>query len=119
MEEPSPVSALLHSAAMVAMGGYLLLRLSPLLLASGWAGWAAAWIGAATTIVLGVIAIGQSDLKQLLAASTAAQLGFVTLAAGIGATAGGTAQLIAHAATKALLFLIAGAWLAATGTKQL
>ena len=119
MEGPSPVSALLHSAAMVAMGGYLLLRLSPLLLASGWAGWAAAWIGAATTIVLGVIAIGQSDLKQLLAASTAAQLGFVTLAAGIGATAGGTAQLIAHAATKALLFLIAGAWLAATGTKQL
>ena len=66
-----------------------------------------------------MIAIGQSDLKQLLAASTAAQLGFVTLAAGIGATAGGTAQLIAHAATKALLFLIAGAWLAATGTKQL
>lgn len=119
MEGPSPVSALLHSAAMVAMGGYLLLRLSPLLQASGWAGWAAAWLGAATAIVLGTVALGQTDLKQLLAASTAAQLGFVTLAAGIGATAGGTAQLIAHAATKALLFLVAGAWLAATGTKQL
>lgn len=119
MEGPSPVSALLHSAAMVAMGGYLLLRLSPLLLATGWAGWAAAWIGAATAIVLGVVALNQTDLKQLLAASTSAQLGFVTLAAGIGATAGGTAQLIAHAATKALLFLVAGTWLVATGTKQL
>ncbi|WP_347753858.1 proton-conducting transporter membrane subunit [Agrococcus sp. ProA11] len=119
MEGPSPVSALLHSAAMVAMGGYLLLRLSPLLLATEWAGWAAAWIGAATAIVLGVVAVAQTDLKQLLAASTAAQLGFVALAAGIGATASGTAQLIAHASTKALLFLVAGLWLAATGTKQL
>jgi NADH-quinone oxidoreductase subunit L len=119
MEGPSPVSALLHSAAMVAMGAYLLLRLEPVLQASGWAGPTAAWVGAATTIVLGVIALAQKDLKQLLAASTAAQLGFVILAAGVGATAGGTAQLIGHAATKALLFLAAGAWLTATGTKQL
>lgn len=119
MEGPAPVSALLHSAAMVAMGGYLLLRLEPLLLASGWAGPTAAWVGAATAIVLGIVALTQTDLKQLLAASTAAQLGFVVLAAGLGATAGGTAQLIAHAATKALLFLIAGAWLAAVGSKQL
>ncbi|WP_417233655.1 proton-conducting transporter membrane subunit [Arthrobacter sp.] len=119
MEGPSPVSALLHSAAMVAMGGYLLLRLNPLLLASGWAGPAAAWIGATTAIVLGIVALAQKDLKQLLAASTAAQLGFVVLAAGIGATAGGTSQLLAHAATKALLFLAAGAWLTAVGSKQL
>ncbi|GAA4659912.1 NADH-quinone oxidoreductase subunit L [Arthrobacter cryoconiti] len=119
MEGPSPVSALLHSAAMVAMGGYLLLRLEPVLLASGWAGPTAAWIGAATAIVLGIVAITQTDLKQLLAASTAAQLGFVVLAAGIGATAGGTAQLVAHAATKALLFLVAGVWLTAVGSKQL
>ncbi|KAA0973419.1 proton-conducting transporter membrane subunit [Paeniglutamicibacter gangotriensis] len=118
MEGPGPVSALLHSAAMVAMGGYLLLRLEPVLLASGWAGPVAAWIGAGTAVVLGIIALGQSDLKQLLAASTAAQLGFVVLAAGLGATAGGAAQLIAHAATKALLFLIAGAWLTAAGSKQ-
>lgn len=119
MEGPSPVSALLHSAAMVAMGAYLLLRLEPLLQVTGWAGPTAAWVGAATTIMLGVIALAQKDLKQLLAASTAAQLGFVILAAGVGATAGGTAQLIGHAATKALLFLGAGAWLTATGTKQL
>ena len=116
---PSPVSALLHSAAMVAMGGYLLLRVAPLLAATGWAATVAAWAGALTALVLGAVAVAQRDLKQLLAASTAAQLGFVVLAAGVSAPGGGTAQLVAHAATKALLFLVAGAWLTALGTKQL
>ena len=116
---PSPVSALLHSAAMVAMGGYLLLRLHPLLAATGWAATTAAWVGALTAVVLGVVAIGQSDLKQLLAASTAAQLGFVILGAATTGVAGGTAHLIGHAATKALLFLAAGAWLSALGTRQM
>lgn len=115
---PSPVSALLHSAAMVAMGGYLLLRVAPLLAATGWGAAAAAWVGALTALVLGAVAVAQRDLKQLLAASTAAQLGFVVLAAGMSATAGGTAHLVAHASTKALLFLAAGAWLTALGTKQ-
>jgi len=119
MSGPSPVSALLHSAAMVAMGGYLLLRTSPLLAAVGWAGTVAAWVGALTALVLGAVAVAQRDLKQLLAASTAAQLGFVVLAAGVSATAAGSAQLVAHAATKALLFLVAGAWLGALGTKAL
>ncbi|WP_026533619.1 proton-conducting transporter transmembrane domain-containing protein [Arthrobacter sp. H14] len=119
MEGPSPVSALLHSAAMVAMGGYLLLRAAPLLESTGWAGPLTAWIGVLTALVLGAVAVAQRDLKQLLAASTAAQLGFVVLAAGVGAIAGGTAHLVAHAATKALLFLAAGAWLTALGTKQL
>ncbi len=118
MEGPSAVSALLHSAAMVAMGGYLLLRVEPLLNVTGWAGPTAAWVGVTTAIVLGVIALSQRDLKQVLAASTASQLGFVVLAAGVGSVSGGTAQLVAHAATKALLFLTAGAWLTATGTKQ-
>ncbi len=119
MDGPSPVSALLHSAAMVAMGGYLLLRLQPLLAATGWAATAAAWAGALTTVALGLVAVGQRDLKQLLAASTSAQLGYVVMAAGLGATAAGTAHLVAHAATKAGLFLAAGAWLSALGTKQL
>ena len=119
MDGPSPVSALLHSAAMVAMGGYLLLRLSPLLQATSWAGPTAAWAGALTTVALGVVAVGQRDLKQLLAASTSAQLGYVVMAGGLGAVPGGTAHLVAHAATKAALFLAAGAWLAALGTKQL
>ncbi|WP_104522495.1 proton-conducting transporter transmembrane domain-containing protein [Blastococcus atacamensis] len=119
MQGPSPVSALLHSATMVAAGGYLLLRMQPLLAATGWAATAAAWAGALTALVLGAVAVAQSDLKQLLAASTAAQVGFVVLGAGVGATAGGTAQLVGHAAVKAGLFVAAGAWLSALGTKQL
>lgn len=119
MEGPSPVSALLHSATMVAAGGYLLVRLSPLLEAAGWAAPAAAWVGALTALVLGAVAVAQTDLKQLLAASTAAQIGFVVLAAGAGGTAAGTAHLVAHAAVKAGLFVVAGAWLTSLGTKQL
>ncbi len=118
MDGPSPVSALLHSAAMVAMGGYLLLRVAPLLQVTGWAT-SVAWVGALTALLLGAVAVAQSDLKQLLAASTSAQLGFVVLGAGVGAVSGGAAHLVAHAATKALLFLVAGAWLSALGTKRL
>lgn len=119
MAGPSPVSALLHSATMVASGGYLLLRLRPLLDATSWAGPTVAWAGAVTALLLGAVAVAQTDLKQLLAASTSAQLGFVVLAAGTGATAGGAAQLVAHAAVKSALFLAAGAWLTAYGTKAL
>lgn len=119
MEGPSPVSALLHSATMVAAGAYLLLRLHPLLAASGWGQPVVAWVGAATAVALGLVAVAQRDLKQLLAASTCAQIGFMVLAAGAGGVAAGTAQLVAHAAVKSLLFLAAGAWLSALGTKQL
>ncbi|MGW0777858.1 NADH-quinone oxidoreductase subunit 5 family protein [Streptomyces sp. NPDC002835] len=119
MEGPSPVSALLHSAAMVAAGAYLLLRLHPLLTATAWAGPLVAWTGAATAVLLGLVALAQTDLKQLLAASTCAQVGFMVLAAGAAGVAGGTAHLVAHAAVKAGLFLAAGAWLTALGTKHL
>ena len=119
MQGPSPVSALLHSAAMVAMGGYLLLRVPNLLATTPTVAAVAAWAGALTTVALGIVAVAQRDLKQLLAASTAAQLGFVVLAAAVGGVTAGTTQLVAHAATKALLFLAAGAWLSALGTKQL
>ena len=119
MDGPSPVSALLHSAAMVAMGGYLLLRAAPLLAASGWADDAAAWTGAITAVALGVVAVAQTDLKQLLAASTASQLGFVVLAAGVGGTTAGGAHLVAHAAVKSLLFLVAGLWLHVLASKEL
>ena len=118
MAGPSAVSALLHSAAMVAMGGYLLLRVQPLLAGTGWAGMAAAWIGVVTAIALGIVALAQDDIKQVLAASTASQLGFVVVAAGVGSVRGGATQLVAHAATKALLFLVAGAWLTALGTTK-
>ncbi|MFH9821460.1 NADH-quinone oxidoreductase subunit L [Streptomyces sp. NPDC017230] len=119
MQGPSPVSALLHSATMVAAGAYLLLRLHPLLAATPWAGPLVAWIGALTALALGIVALAQSDLKQLLAASTSAQIGFMVLAAGSGGVAGGLTHLVAHAATKSALFLAAGAWLTALGTKQL
>ncbi|TWF79253.1 NADH:ubiquinone oxidoreductase subunit 5 (subunit L)/multisubunit Na+/H+ antiporter MnhA subunit [Pseudonocardia hierapolitana] len=119
MRGPSPVSALLHSATMVAAGAYLLLRLAPLLETAGWAAPLVAWVGAATALLMGLVAVAQSDLKQLLAASTCAQIGFMVLAAGVGGVAGGALQLVAHAATKSLLFLGAGAWLVLLGTKQL
>ncbi|MFE7804459.1 NADH-quinone oxidoreductase subunit L [Streptomyces sp. NPDC057430] len=119
MQGPSPVSALLHSAAMVVAGAYLLLRAGPLLDASGWGAEAAAWVGAATAVALGLVAVAQSDFKQLLAASTCAQIGFMVLAAGTGAITGGALQLMAHATAKSLLFLVAGAWLTAWGTQHL
>ena len=119
MAGPSPVSALLHSATMVAAGGYLLLRLRPLLESTTWAGPTVAWLGASTAVALGAVAVVQSDFKQLLAASTSAQIGFVVLAAGLGATAGGAAHLVAHAAVKSALFLAAGAWLSSRGVKAL
>ncbi|MGW0825368.1 proton-conducting transporter transmembrane domain-containing protein [Streptomyces sp. NPDC002845] len=119
MQGPSPVSALLHSATMVVAGAYLLLRLQPLLAASGWGGPVVAWTGAATAVLLGLVAVAQSDLKQLLAASSCAQIGFMVLAAGASGIAGGTLQLMAHAAAKSLAFLAAGAWLTLLGAKAL
>lgn len=119
MQGPSPVSALLHSATMVVAGAYLLLRLEPLLSASGWGGPVVAWTGAATAVLLGLVAVAQSDLKQLLAASSCAQIGFMVMAAGTGSVTGGTVQLMAHAAVKSLAFLVAGAWLTALGVRTL
>ncbi|MEV6647968.1 proton-conducting transporter membrane subunit [Amycolatopsis sp. NPDC051371] len=119
MDGPSPVSALLHSATMVAAGAYLLIRLEPLLAATAWASTLVAWLGVVTALVLGAIAVVQRDLKQVLAASTCSQIGFMVLAAGVGGPAAGAGQLVAHAATKSLLFLGAGAWLVGLGTKDL
>ncbi|WP_030548772.1 proton-conducting transporter membrane subunit [Streptomyces albus] len=119
MEGPAPVSALLHSATMAAAGAYLLLRTEPLLTASGWGGPAVARTGAVTAVLLGLVAVAQTDLKQLLAASTCAQAGFMVLAAGSGGVTGGTLQFLGHAAAKSLAFLVAGAWLTLLGTKAL
>lgn len=119
MAGPSQVSALLHSATMVAAGAYLLLRLGPLLDASGWGAPTVAWLGGLTALGLGAVAVVQTDLKQLLAASTCAQIGFMVMAAGVAGRVAGTEHLVAHAAVKSLLFLAAGAWLSALGTKDL
>jgi NADH-quinone oxidoreductase subunit L len=119
MAGPSPVSALLHSATMVAAGGYLLLRIEPGLETTGWLGPVVAWIGALTALMLAAVAVAQRDLKQLLAASTCSQIGFIVLAAGAGGVSAGTGQFIAQAVAKSLLFLVAGAWMAWLGTKDL
>jgi NADH:ubiquinone oxidoreductase subunit 5 (subunit L)/multisubunit Na+/H+ antiporter MnhA subunit len=119
MSGPSPVSALLHSATMVAAGAYLLMRVHPLLAATGWADAFVSWAGAVTALVLGAVALAQRELKQLLAASTCAQIGFMVLGAGAGSVSGATAHLVAHAAVKSLLFLCAGAWLTALGAGRL
>ncbi|MFE7203384.1 proton-conducting transporter membrane subunit [Pseudonocardia alni] len=119
MHGPSPTSALLHSATMVAAGGYLLLRTAPALDATGWAAPLVAWVGVATALVLGLVAAVQDDLKQLLAASTCSQIGFIVLAAGTAATQAGALQTVAHAAVKSLLFLVAGLWLATLGSRSL
>ncbi|GAA4750696.1 NADH-quinone oxidoreductase subunit L [Actinomycetospora chibensis] len=119
MHGPSPVSALLHSATMVAAGAYLLLRTTAGLQATGWAAPLVAWVGVSTALLLGLVALAQDDLKQLLAASTSAQIGFMVLAAGVGAVPAGVLQTVAHAATKSLLFLVAGAWLVRVGSRRL
>ncbi|MEC3974411.1 NADH-quinone oxidoreductase subunit 5 family protein [Amycolatopsis sp. H20-H5] len=119
MEGPSPVSALLHSATMVAAGAYLFLRTGDLLAAEPWAATTAAWVGVLTALLLGLVAVAQTDFKQLLAASTCAQMGFLVLSAAAGSREAGMAHLVAHAATKSLLFLAAGTLLHLLGTKDL
>jgi NADH-quinone oxidoreductase subunit L len=105
MAGPTPVSALLHSATMVAAGVYLLVRAEPLL--AGWPLEAAAWLGAVTAVAAGLFALAQRDLKLVLASSTTSQLGLMFLAAAL-VPAAAVFQLICHAAGKAGAFLAAG-----------
>jgi NADH-quinone oxidoreductase subunit L len=106
MAGPTPVSALLHSATMVAAGVYLLVRSHDLL--AGWPLQLAGWIGAVTAVAGAVIALGQTDLKRVLAGSTTSQLGLMFVGAAAGGPAVALFHLIAHAAGKAGMFLAAG-----------
>ncbi len=119
MAGPSPVSALLHSATMVAAGAYALARTVPLLPGAAWLPGAVIGVGLATAIAGGLVAVVQTDVKRALAASTSAQYGLVFVAVGAGSVAAAGAHLVTHAAFKALLFLGAGAVLHATGTLDL
>ena len=119
MAGPTPVSALLHSATLVAAGAYLLIRLSPALSAVWWFLPAIAIIGAVTAVVGGLVAILQPHAKRVLAASTSAQYGLMFIAVGAGSTAAAGAQLVTHAAFKSLLFLAAGVAIHAAGTADL
>lgn len=105
---PSPVSALLHSATMVAAGAVLLLKTLPLLETVTWALPLVLWLGVATTLTAALIALYQDDLKQMLAASTASQYGYIFAALGAAGPAAAAGHLYNHAAYKATLFLVAG-----------
>ncbi len=114
MEGPTPVSALIHAATMVAAGVYLIARVYPLMAAGALAGGTTAaltvvtWVGAATAVFAALIAVAQNDIKRILAYSTISQLGYMMAGLGMGGVAVGMFHLITHAFFKALLFLGAG-----------
>jgi NADH-quinone oxidoreductase subunit L len=108
MAGPTPVSALIHAATMVTAGVYLIARSSPLFNMMPVAGQTVAWVGALTAFFAATIAVGQSDIKKVLAYSTISQLGFMVAAVGMGAYVAGMFHLVTHAFFKALLFLSAG-----------
>jgi NADH-quinone oxidoreductase subunit L len=114
MEGPTPVSALIHAATMVAAGVYLIARVYPLIAAGMPAGGTTTaltvvtWVGAFTAIFAALIAVAQNDIKRILAYSTVSQLGYMMAGLGMGGVAVGMFHLITHAFFKALLFLGAG-----------
>ena len=108
MEGPTPVSALIHAATMVTAGVYLLVRASPIFEAAPDVQHLAAIIGAITLLVAGVVALVQWDIKRVIAYSTMSQIGYMFLAAGIGAYGYAIFHLAMHAFFKALLFMTAG-----------
>jgi NADH-quinone oxidoreductase subunit L len=114
MEGPTPVSALIHAATMVAAGVYLIARVYPLMQAGALTGGTTTaltvvtWVGASTAVFAALIAVAQNDIKRILAYSTISQLGYMMAGLGMGGVAVGMFHLITHAFFKALLFLGAG-----------
>jgi NADH-quinone oxidoreductase subunit L len=116
MEGPTPVSALIHAATMVAAGVYLVARFFPVFEASHDAAQFVAWIGAITALVAATIALVQTDVKRVLAYSTISQLGYMMLALGTFGYVAAIFHLFTHAFFKALLFLGSGSVNHATNT---
>ncbi len=108
MAGPTPVSALIHAATMVTAGVYLIARSHALYVLVPQAQHTVAWVGGATALFAATIAVGQFDIKRVLAYSTISQLGFMVAAVGMGAFVAGMFHLVTHAFFKALLFLSAG-----------
>jgi NADH-quinone oxidoreductase subunit L len=115
MEGPTPVSALIHAATMVAAGVFLIARIYPLMSAHPAAALdttialqVVAWVGAITALFGATIAVAQYDIKRILAYSTVSQLGYMMMGLGVGGVSVGMFHLITHAFFKALLFLGAG-----------
>ncbi len=116
MEGPTPVSALIHAATMVAAGVYLVGRVFPILTPD--AKLVIAIVGVTTLTMAALIATVQTDIKRILAFSTLSQLGYMTLAMGVGSWVGGMFHLITHAFFKSLLFLGAGSVIHAARHEQ-
>jgi NADH-quinone oxidoreductase subunit L len=108
MAGPTPVSALIHAATMVTAGVYLVARSWPLYSLVPNAQFIVALVGAVTALFAATIAVGQYDIKKVLAYSTISQLGYMVAAVGMGAYVAGMFHLVTHAFFKALLFLSAG-----------
>src|SRR5690349_15412298 len=109
MEGPTPVSAPIHAATMVTAGVFLVVRAHPFFVASNHASDVVAWVGAITALYAATVALVQNDIKRVLAYSTISQLGYMFLAAGVGAYGAAIFHMVTHAFFKALLFLGAGA----------
>jgi NADH-quinone oxidoreductase subunit L len=118
MEGPTPVSALIHAATMVTAGVYMIGRNAALFSRAPETLTIVAIIGTATALMAGTIGLVQNDIKRVLAYSTVSQLGYMFLAMGVGAFAGGIFHLYTHAFFKALLFLASGAVIHAVGGEQ-
>jgi NADH-quinone oxidoreductase subunit L len=118
MEGPTPVSALIHAATMVAAGVYLVARTFPLFSASPDAMLVVAWIGGFTAIFAATQGLVMTDIKRVLAYSTISQLGYMMLGLGVGSLTAGTFHLVSHAFFKALLFMTAGAVIHGTAGEQ-
>ena len=125
MEGPTPVSALIHAATMVAAGVFLIARVYPLMAADQvltavpvHALWIVAAIGSITALLGAVIAVAQNDIKRVLAFSTVSQLGYMMLALGVGSWVAAIFHLLTHAFFKALLFLGAGSVIHAAHHEQ-
>src|SRR5215211_3567475 len=108
MEGPTPVSALIHAATMVAAGVYMLVRVAFIIQASQTALLVVAWIGTITAVMAALIATQQDDIKRILAYSTLSQLGYMVMAVGLASNEAAMFHLFTHAFFKALLFLAAG-----------
>ncbi|RFB04230.1 NADH-quinone oxidoreductase subunit L [Parvularcula marina] len=109
MEGPTPVSALIHAATMVTAGVFLVCRMSPLFAEAPFASGVVTFIGATTAVFAATVGLVQTDIKRVIAYSTASQLGYMFFAAGVGGYAQAMFHLTTHAFFKALLFLGAGA----------
>lgn len=118
MEGPTPVSSLIHAATMVTAGVYLIARTHTFFVLAPTAADIAAFVGLATLLVAGTIALVMTDLKRAIAYSTMSQIGYMIMGVSIGAYSAGLFHLMTHAFFKALLFMAAGSIIAAMANRQ-